>query len=114
MSHSLEAGNKFIQKCHLKVDGQLRCIPSSIAVEFRRNWFISANSRWLCGANSRVKLWTDKWLGYTIMDREQIPVAARKFFQHPISKYFLDGKWYIENNFVISYPDIVDAILEYD
>ncbi|KAL8549246.1 hypothetical protein ACS0TY_008192 [Phlomoides rotata] len=52
-------------------------------------------------------------MGFVIADRIGIPHFARAFLTHPVSDYYIDGLWHLDEFFVMKHLDIVEQMMNY-
>ncbi|KAH6758884.1 hypothetical protein C2S51_019119 [Perilla frutescens var. frutescens] len=69
-------------------------------------------SHLILGNGNSILFWLDNWLGYRIVDKLNILVAAHSYLQDSVADFLLEGVWYFTTDFILSYPDIVWDIIQ--
>lgn len=106
---------RLLRERYFTTDGQPRgvhrrsSIRSALYAHAQR---IQEGSYWLIGRNSKVKFWTDNWLGYRIADRLSIPPDVLADLECTVGDYFVDGVWYFTTLFITRHLDVVFDILQ--
>lgn len=58
-----------------------------------------------------VRFFTDDWLGYVIVERQNIPYEFWSSFTQKIAHFCDEGRWVLDPHFAEKFPDICSDIV---
>lgn len=67
-------------------------------------------SRWLIGRHSKVKFWTDNWLGSPLIDSISSPIDFDPPLESVVGDLFSDSSWLLPPAFKDRFSAIADVI----
>lgn len=108
-----DAGLQFIQHRHSTESGEEVRYHISSSIWLGTNRIRAAIKKeicWIPGNNSKLKFWTDNWVGYFIADKVGIPEDDRQDFRQLIKEFRQEEKWVFDPQFAVQFPDICSDV----
>ncbi|XP_019459896.1 PREDICTED: uncharacterized protein LOC109359653 [Lupinus angustifolius] len=86
-------------------------VKSPVWPGIKKGWQkIIDNAIWLVGNGSKIRFWTDNWLGEPLADTLSIPPQTHSTLAASVADFIHDQKWTIPSWMAHNFPSITDAM----